>query len=99
MRDAGRFLAPTPSSNFACAALSRRSPQIVRVGALNFDRDDVAGAQGPARRDVHGAVDLRRVALAAPLRLARAAIVDDDLKALADLGGEFLRADRLARAA
>ena len=44
---------------------------------------------------MHGAVDLRRVAFGAALRLACAALVDDDLEALADLGGEFLRADRL----
>jgi hypothetical protein len=44
---------------------------------------------------VHGAVDLRRVAFGAALRLARAALVDDGLQALADLGGEFLLADRL----
>ena len=39
---------------------------------------------------MHGAVDLRRVALAAALGLARAALVDDDLEPLADLGGELL---------
>src|SRR5271166_692094 len=75
--------------------LHRRSPQIVSVGALNLHCRDVAGAQRPAARDVDGAVDLRGVALAAAFRLTCAALVDDDLEAVADFRGEFLCADRL----
>src|ERR1700722_6924654 len=89
----GRFKAI--SRPRARGASSRRPPQIVSVGALDLDGHDVARAQWAARRDMHGAVDLRGVALAAALGLARATLVDDGLEALADLGGELLCADRL----
>src|SRR5271163_1009388 len=91
----GRFKAGRPRCASRAPPSSRRPPQIVGVGAIDPDRHDVAGAQRPPGRDVDGAVDLRRVALGSAFRLNRAAFVDDDFEALADLGGEFLRADRL----
>ena len=72
------------------AALTPSFPQIIGVGSVDLDRHDVAGAQRPPCRDMHGALDPRRIALAAPLRLARAALVDDDLEPPADLGRESL---------
>ena len=47
------------------------------------------------RRDMDDSVDARRVALAAALGHADAALVDDHRQPLADLGGELLGADRL----
>src|SRR5208282_2127399 len=91
----GRFKADRPRRALRAPPSSRRPPQIVGVGAVDPDRHDVAGAQRPAGRDVDGAVDLRRIALGAALRLRRAAFVDDDFEALADFRREFLRADRL----
>src|SRR5579883_1036883 len=69
--------------------------EVIGVGALDFDRDDVARPQRAARGDMDDAVDLRRLALGAALAAFRAAGVDDRLDAPADLGGEALGADRL----
>src|SRR5271156_2361958 len=44
---------------------------------------------------MHGAVDAGRVALGAALRGSNAALVDDDIESLADLGRELLGADDL----
>src|SRR5690242_19280226 len=95
MIGSGRFKAMRGPRGICSRQSGRRPPQIIGVRAFDPDRYDVARAQRPARRDVHGAVDQWRVPLSAALRLARVALVDDDLEALADLGGEFLLADRL----
>ena len=62
-------------------ALNRHPPQIVGVGALDLDGDDVAGAQRAPGGDVDGAVDFRRVALGPALGGSCAAFVDDDRQA------------------
>src|ERR1700729_3933685 len=95
MRDAGRPFAPAQAINSASTPSSRRPPEIVSVGALDLHSYDVARTQGPARRGVHGAGHLGRIAFGAAPRLPRAALVDDNLEPLADLGGELLRADCL----
>src|SRR4051794_29607946 len=71
----------------------RNAVQVVFVGTLDLDSDDIARPQGAARRNVDGAVDLRCIVLGPSLRDRRAGPVDDHRKALADLGPEQLRAD------
>src|SRR6266545_3499849 len=92
----------TSSNTLICSSLSGSGleshggpVQVVRVGALDPDRRDLADAQRPVRRHVDGAVDLGRIALAAALGDARADLVDDDLLARADLALETLRRDPL----
>src|SRR5580704_9987206 len=91
----GRFKAMRGPRGWCSRRSSRRPPQVIGVGAVDLDRNDVARAQRPSRLNVHGPVDLRRIAFGAAFRLARAAFVDDDLEPLADLGGKFLLADCL----
>src|SRR5262249_39939531 len=80
-----------------------RAVQVVLIGAIDPHRRDLAEAQGTAACHVHRAVDLRRVAVAAPLGNDRPAVrlraagclVDDHLLPAADLALEPPRRDRL----
>src|SRR5262249_18769467 len=64
------------------------SVQIVLIGTLDLHARNFTNAQRPSARDIDRAVDLRRIALAAPLGDARAGRIDDHLLATADLALE-----------
>src|SRR5262245_50084572 len=72
-----------------------RPTQIIGLGALDLHRCEFADPQRAARGDVDGAVDLRRVALAAALGGGGADFVDQHLLAGADLAPQAPRRDRL----
>src|SRR5271168_4581661 len=69
--------------------------QIIRIGAFDLHRREFADPQRAARDDVDGAVDLRRVALAAALGDGGAELVDQHLLAGADPALEALGRNRL----
>ncbi|KAG5730884.1 hypothetical protein E4T56_gene5711, partial [Termitomyces sp. T112] len=69
--------------------------QIVLVGAPDLRGDDLADLQRPAARQIHSAVDLRRIGPGATLGHGRPDLVDDDLLARADLALEAAGRDLL----
>ena len=64
--------------------------EIVGIGMLDPHRRNFPDAQRPVARNMNRAIDLRGIALAAALSLARSDFVDDDLFAMADPAFEAL---------